>query len=155
MKIAVFSDSHGNTENMLTAIAGFSPDRIIHLGDVAPDADFIAAQYPELEMYSVRGNCDYFSTAPESQLIELAGVHIFLAHGHRHGVKTSLDSFLNSVYFSGSSLGLFGHTHRAMCRSFGAVQLFNPGSCGFGPSPTYGQIIIENGEAFCKIADIK
>ena len=155
MKIAVFSDSHGNTQNMLTAIADFAPDCIIHLGDVSPDADFIAAQYPQLEMYSVRGNCDYFSTAPESQLIELGAVRMFLAHGHRHGVKTSLDSFLNSVHFSGSALGLFGHTHRAMCRSFGTVQLFNPGSCGFGPSPTYGQIITENGEAFCKIVDIK
>lgn len=155
MKIAVFSDSHGCTENMLSAIDDFRPERIIHLGDVAPDADFIAAQYPQLEMYSVRGNCDYFSTAPESQLIELGGVRIFLAHGHRHSVKISLDSFLNSVCCSGSALGLFGHTHRAMCRAFGKVQLFNPGSCGPCPSPTYGQIIIENGEAFCKIVDIK
>lgn len=154
LKIAVFSDSHGNTKNMITAVEGFGPDCLIHLGDVAPDADFIAQQYPALPMYSVRGNCDYFSTAPESQLIELGGVRIFLAHGHRHGVKISLDSFLNSTCCSGSALGLFGHTHRAVCRSFGNVQLFNPGSCAAGPGPTYGQIVIENGMAFCKIVNI-
>lgn len=159
MKIAVFSDSHRNTGNMLTAIADFSPDCIIHLGDMSSDADFIASKYPRLTMYNVRGNCDFFSSAPlssapESQLIELGGVRIFMAHGHRHGVKTSLDSFLNSVCCSGSALGLFGHTHRATCRSFGSVQLFNPGSCGSGHSPTYGQLLIENGAAFCKIVDI-
>ena len=155
MKIAVFSDSHRNTENMLKAIEAFAPECIIHLGDVSPDADFVAAQYPGITMYNVRGNCDFFPTAPESQLIELGGVRIFMAHGHRHGVKTSLDSFLNSVCCSGSALGLFGHTHRAVCRSFGSVQLLNPGSCGMGPRPTYGQIIIENGAAFCKIVNIK
>lgn len=154
MKIAVFSDSHKNTQNMLTAIAGFAPDCIIHLGDVSPDADFVAAQFPRITMYNVRGNCDFFSDAPDSRLIELGGVRIFMAHGHRHGVKSSLDSFLNSVCCSGSALGLFGHTHRAVCRSFGSVQLFNPGSCGSGPRPTYGQIIIENGAAFCKIVDL-
>ena len=155
MKIAVFSDSHRNTENMLKAVDAFSPDCVIHLGDVSPDADLIAARYPRLTMYNVRGNCDFLPGAPESQLIELGGVRIFMAHGHRHGVKTSLDSFLNSVCCSGSALGLFGHTHRAVCRSFGSVQLFNPGSCGMGPGPTYGQILIENGTAFCKIVDIR
>ncbi len=155
MNIAVFSDSHRNTKNMITAIEDYKPDCIIHLGDLVPDADTISRIYPKLPMYSVRGNCDYDFTAQESQLIELGGVRIFLAHGHRHGVKISLDSFLNSTCCSGSALGLFGHTHHAICRSFGNVQLFNPGSCASGPRPTYGQVTIENGMAFCKIVDIR
>ena len=155
MNIAVFSDSHRNTKHMITAIEDYKPDCIIHLGDVAPDADFISRMYPAIPMYSVRGNCDFGATAPESLLIELGGVRMFLAHGHLHGVKMSLDSFLNSTCCSGSALGLFGHTHRATCRSFGNVQLFNPGSCAAGPDPTYGQITIENGTAFCKIVKIR
>ena len=155
MKIAVFSDSHGNVENMLAAVDDYRPDCIIHLGDKVEDADFIAAHCPRPAFHSVAGNCDYAPTVENAKLIELEGVRIFLAHGHRHGVKLGLDSFLNSVYCSGASLGLFGHTHVPLCREFGSIQLFNPGSCGSFGRPTYGQILIQNGSAFCKIVEIK
>lgn len=155
MKVAVFSDSHGNIEHMLTAIEDFSPDCVIHLGDVVRDADLISGHYPHLPLHSVSGNCDYAPTVPDSKLIELGGVRMFISHGHRHGVKLGLDSFLNSVYCSGAALGLFGHTHIPLCRDFGGIQLMNPGACGSCLRPTYGQILIENGAAFCKIVEIK
>lgn len=154
MKIAVFSDSHGNVENMFSAVESFSPNVIIHLGDKVEDADFIASRFPGLPFHSVAGNCDYAPAVPDSKLIEIDGVHIFLAHGHRHGVKLSLDSFLNSVYCSGAALGLFGHTHCALFREIGGIQLLNPGTCQSCSRPTYGQIIIKNHTPFCKIAEI-
>ena len=150
MKIAVFSDSHGNVENMISAIEDFRPDHVIHLGDKVEDADFIAGHYPLLPLLSVPGNCDYAPTMESSRLVELGGVRIFLAHGHRHGVKMELDAFANSVFCSGSQLGLYGHTHAAHLTELEGMQLFNPGACG-GYSPTYGQIIIENRKAVCTI----
>ena len=154
MKIAVFSDSHNYTENMLKAIESFKPDHIIHLGDKVEDADLVSEHYMYLPMLNVSGNCDYAPTVPDSRLVELGGVRIFMAHGHRHGVKLGLDAFLNSVCCSGAQLGLFGHTHIPLLREYDGIQLLNPGACGYS-RPTYGQIIIDNGKASCKIAAIE
>ena len=155
MKIAVFSDSHGNVEHMLSAIESYRPDTIIHLGDMVRDADVIAAHFPHKAFLNVAGNCDYAPTVEDSRLVELEGVRIFMAHGHRHAVKFGLDAFANSVYCSGAKLGLFGHTHRAVCHEVGGIVLFNPGSCGNGGRPTYGQIEVKNGEIRCKIVEIE
>lgn len=155
MKIAVFSDSHGNVDHMLSAIAAYRPDCIIHLGDMTGDADFIAAQFPHKAFLNVAGNCDFAPAVEGSRLVELEGVRIFMAHGHRHGVKFGLDAFANSVCCSGAKLGLFGHTHRAVHHQLKGIQLFNPGSCGSDGHPTYGQIEIKNGEAVCKIVEIE
>ena len=154
MKIAVFSDSHGNIENMRKAILSWQPDQLIHLGDCCADARAIAREFPLLPMANVRGNCDYGDTAPEDRLFDLEGLRFFIAHGHRHNVKMGLDSFGNSVCFSGSNIGLFGHTHRAQYIEFGGMVFMNPGSVGDRNRPTYGQIIIENGEFHCEIVDI-
>ena len=155
MKIAVFSDSHGKLEHMIAAIAAYGPDCIIHLGDKVDDADFIAAQFPHKAFLNVAGNCDYAPTVDDSKLVELEGVRVFMAHGHRHGVKLGLEAFANSVYCSGAKLGLFGHTHRSLHHDIGGITLLNPGSCGSGGRPTYGQIEIKNGEAHCKIVEIE
>ena len=38
-KILVLSDSHGNVNNMVTAVRNTHPDQIIHLGDCWVDAE--------------------------------------------------------------------------------------------------------------------
>ena len=154
MKLAVFSDSHGNIENMRRAILSWQPDYLIHLGDCCDDAQLIAREFPQLPMANVRGNCDPERSAPEDNIFQLEGLGFFLAHGHRHNVKMGLDSFGNSVYFSGSKIGLFGHTHRAQYVEVNGIILMNPGSIGDHHHPTYGQITLENGNFHCKIADI-
>ncbi len=154
MKLAVFSDSHNYIENMLKVMEDFKPDYIIHLGDKVEDADALSKHYMHLPLLSVSGNCDYAPTVPDNRLVELGGVRIFMAHGHRHGVKLGTDAFLNSVYCSGAQLGLFGHTHIPFHKDFDGLQLLNPGSCGY-MHPTYGQIIIENGIAKCQIVKIE
>lgn len=155
MRIAVFSDSHGVISGMVRAVEGYCPDSIIHLGDCVRDAQALAEYFPHIPMCSVSGNCDWASAAEDSLLAEFAGVRVFMAHGHRYGVKMGLESFLNSVSFSGARLGLFGHTHRALCREFAGITLLNPGSCGAGTPSTWAQIEIKNGEAFCRIAEIE
>lgn len=155
MLLAVFSDSHGNVENMISAVETYRPDQIIHLGDVMRDAEALARRFPALPVRILRGNCDWACDGGEdSALFELCGVRIFAAHGHNHGVKLGLDSFCNSVYFSGAQLGLYGHTHRPLWNSIRGMQILNPGSVGDYRSPTFGLISFENGQFECRILDI-
>ena len=70
MRILVFSDTHGNTEPMLAAVARHSPDMVLHLGDHARDAQELRERFPDLDVRSVRGNCDLLASAPVKQLLE-------------------------------------------------------------------------------------
>ena len=152
MKILVLSDSHGNEKNMLAAVARTAPGLIIHLGDCSRDADCLGKFYPNIPLWQVQGNCDFCSFAPESGLEEVDGVRIFFAHGHRHNVKLNMDSFCNSVCFSGAKLGLYGHTHQARWNSVGGMEFLNPGSIGDHRRPSYA--IVEttgNGQFSCRI----
>ena len=53
---------------------------------------------------------------------------LFMAHGHRFGVKQGLESFAQAACQAGASVGLFGHTHRPYAKQWGTVLLCNPGS---------------------------
>ena len=57
-KILVLSDSHGNVNNMVTAVRNTHPDQIIHLGDCWVDAEKLHQQFPMIMMEQVPGNCD-------------------------------------------------------------------------------------------------
>ena len=150
MKIAVFSDSHGSTEPMCIAIEHFQPDLILHLGDGARDVKQIEALYPLIPLRNVAGNCDFSSNnLPDSLELTLEDVKIFMSHGHRYGVKYGYDTFLNTVYCSGATLGLFGHTHIPFYQDYDGITLFNPGSCGYF-DPTYGELILEQGKVQCR-----
>lgn len=145
MRILVFSDTHGNTEPMLAAVARHSPDMVLHLGDHARDAQELRERFPDLDVRSVRGNCDLLASAPVKQLLEAEGLRLFLTHGHEYSVKYTLDSLLNAAHFAGAQLALFGHTHQAEYRNYGDLALLNPGSAGMGEQ-SCGVLTIEKGE---------
>lgn len=155
MKILVMSDSHGSTGNMLRAVEKTSPSLIIHLGDCVRDTDALEREYPAIPLYRVCGNCDFGSVMPESGLEEIDGVRVFFAHGHRHNVKLSMNSFCNSVHFSGAQLGLYGHTHRARWKQVGSIEILNPGSIGDHLHPTYAVIETNNGTFSCRTYDLE
>ena len=156
MLLAVFSDSHGNTERMIAAIERHSPDCVAFLGDVVKDIAVVRARFPDLPIHAVRGNCDGPAPGwPDSDLFELGGVRIFCAHGHNHNVNWGLDQFGTSVLCSGSALGLYGHTHRALYQEVGGIQILNPGTIGDALHPSYALVEIENGAAHCRILDYK
>ena len=61
MKILVFSDSHGNEDNMVRAVERERPstlDAIVHLGDGWRDAEALHRLYPRIPLEQVPGNCD-------------------------------------------------------------------------------------------------
>ena len=95
MKAAVFSDTHSNTALMVEAVARCRPDLIIHLGDHSRDTAILREKFPEIPLYSVRGNCDISSDAPDTDIVPLGPVKAFICHGHTYGVEYGrLDSLV-------------------------------------------------------------
>ncbi len=153
MLLAVFSDSHGTARHMEAAVAEYRPDIVIFLGDGVRDAERVRSKNPDTRFVILRGNCDRDPFYEDSALLTLEGVGIFAAHGHTHGVKYGLDKFCTSVKCSGSSLGLYGHTHRPLWQELYGLQIVNPGSIGSAQHPTFALIRLENGRADCRILD--
>lgn len=155
MKLAVFSDTHGHTDGMLHAIGKIHPDAVFHLGDYERDTRCIREAFPELLLCSVSGNCDARPQNPDTAMFELGGVRVFASHGHRYGVKFSLDALLNAGYFSDSGLILFGHTHEAMHEEIAGTHILNPGSAGMGARCTYGLVTLQDGKIMsCSIQPV-
>lgn len=153
MRIAVFTDSHGDVKPMIAVIQRENPDLVLHLGDHARDAEDLRREFPTADIRYVRGNCDYGSDAPETLTPIAEGVRIFMTHGHRYNVKYTLASLANAAHFSGARLALFGHTHAGEYTQMGDVTLFNPGAAGAG-GHHWGLVTVE-GETFkCEIKDL-
>ena len=82
LKAAVFSDTHSNTALMAEAVRRCRPDVIIHLGDHDRDTEVLLREFPEIPLYSVCGNCDLASAAPNAEVVPLGPVKAYLTHGH-------------------------------------------------------------------------
>lgn len=87
MKVLVFSDSHGNETNMITAIEQETPDMVLHLGDCWEDVQELRWIYPELAIEQVPGNCDDVPLEELERVIQVAGYRLAFCHGHSRGVK--------------------------------------------------------------------
>lgn len=143
MKILVFSDSHGNTTNMIAAIEQEEPERVLHLGDYWPDVEELRWMYPELPIEQVPGNCDY-SLEPPERTIEIEGYRLTLCHGHTRNVKRTHRNIICLGEETGADFVLYGHTHQAYWEKYGSLHLMNPGSIGRGQA-SYGVLYLEPG----------
>ena len=142
MILAVFSDTHGNTAGMLSAVRRMRPDVLVHLGDNLRDSAELAREFPELPLHAVPGNCDFARREPDTDTFMAGLVTVFATHGHRYSVKYGLDSLLNAAHFSGAGLVLYGHTHIARIDYYGGMTVVNPGTSGLGPQPSFSLIEI-------------
>lgn len=156
MKIAVFSDSHGRISPMLYAVETFCPDMILFLGDGAADIVKIKKQFPQIPLKAVRGNCDIISSLPETKLVSVDRVTIFMTHGHLYGVKTGiLYNLAQEADKAGASLALYGHTHLAKLDNIGTVTTLNPGSCGNRTAPSFAEVVTDGAGGFtCNIINL-
>ena len=154
MKFCVFSDSHNHTEHMLLALGQEQPDAMLFLGDGERDLKAVYKRFPELPVYAVQGNCDYFSDLPQWLTCELDGVPALFTHGHLFGVKRGLEELCDAAKSVGARIVLFGHTHEAYLREDGELTILNPGSIGDYGENTYGVIETENGSFTARIEEI-
>ena len=157
MKVAVFSDTHGNTAKMVEAVRSNSPDLILHLGDLERDTEILRRSFPQIPLYNVCGNCDIAPQAPDRLVVELGPVKAFLTHGHLYsGIRYDrLDSLVYAAQEAGAQLARFGHTHQAAYEEMGGVKLVNPGTAGVGYKLTWAWIqIFDNGGIACEIRNL-
>lgn len=136
---------------MERAVFDETPDRIIHLGDVARDAQKLREMFPRIPMTSVPGNCDHDPVTPPVQTETFGGVRFLITHGHTLGVKFSALNLTLAALEAGAQVALYGHTHRAALDEHGSVTILNPGAAG-GASPSYGVVEIGADKAIsCRI----
>jgi hypothetical protein len=144
LKLIIFSDSHGETDNMYLAVKAEKPDAIIHLGDY--DSDCKVFREFTIPLYSVRGNCDWGSDNLVTMDLNFDGKRIFLTHGHTYHVKESYDYIINAAMLMEADVVLFGHTHIPYYDERDGLYVINPGSAGRGAYKGYGVLTIENGK---------
>lgn len=145
MKIIVLSDSHGNTDNLLSAVAVTGPDMILHLGDYESDCLVLRKSFPSIPLYAVKGNCDITSSEETVRDIFCSGKHIYMCHGHTYNVKMGLYSLINGGMANRADIVLFGHTHKPYYNIVENMHIINPGTIGYA-GKTYGVINIKSGK---------
>lgn len=129
MKIIVVSDSHNNLRALSHVLCDYHADMYIHLGDGERELDTICRQYPEKNVYHVKGNCDLMSFSDSELLIAPDDKNvIFAVHGHMHNVKYSLETLKATARNKGANIVLYGHTHARHNEYDNGMYIINPGS---------------------------
>jgi len=138
MKILVLSDSHGNLNNVKTAVDkyGSNADIIVHCGDgTRGEAVWLQENCKNSMVVCVKGNCDFGSWLNSEEYISIDGVKIMITHSHLYNTKFTLANLSYKAEEAGCQLVLFGHTHIATDTTMGNVRMVNPGAAsGYGAS---------------------
>ena len=109
------------------------PDAIVHLGDYYDDGVQMQEEYPRIPVHQVMGNCDKYRAPVSAREIlnyDVCGISLYMTHGHRHYVKSSLGVLLADARAAKAQAVLFGHTHQAVCYREDDLWILNPGACG-------------------------
>lgn len=148
MKIAVFSDTHGNTEKMRNIVRTVNPDIIMHLGDHDKDTKMLKQEFSNIPVYSVCGNCDYGSQEPSEGILTFGKVNVFATHGHLYNVRDELDSLVYTAKKKNCQIALYGHTHIPDCQVIDGITVVNPGTAGMGWELTWALITLLDDGSF-------
>jgi putative phosphoesterase len=124
MKLILISDSHGNKEGIDKIFSQLDFDYLFFMGDGLSDlGTYINLEY----VYAVSGNCDFFSRVDNEKCLELGEYKIFMTHGNKYGVKSSLNHLIERGDEVGANLVFYGHTHRQNIEYINNVYYINPG----------------------------
>ena len=136
MILGVVSDTHGQVEfarEAVRALEPFSPDLLIHCGDIGSPA--IPAVFDQWETHYVFGNVDYDTLRLEAAIraaggtchgqfgeLDLAGRRVAFLHSH-DGQRFRAACLANEW-----DLICYGHTHVAERHRQGKTLVLNPGA---------------------------
>ncbi len=154
MRILVLSDTHRHLEPMRRAVAqAGAVDYIFHLGDHLADAAQMA-NYSDVPVLSVKGNCDYAGEAQREVYLE--GQKMILTHGHQFAVKYSLNRLGYYAQEQQADAVLFGHTHVPCMEYVQGRLLYNPGSLGEprGRKATFGLLMVTKEGIYPKTVEL-
>jgi hypothetical protein len=160
MRIIVISDTHGDYFNLESIIMrNTDADWIFHLGDGERELDRFVESHPVIapKIIHVAGNCDYDSLSPDIFTLPAIEHKILATHGHKYGVRSSLEHLKYVARENDCDIILFGHTHQRFQAYEDGVWLFNPGSASCprdGSKPSFGNIDISEYGVLMNIADV-
>lgn len=125
-KILVVSDSHGLTKELeeIKKRHQQEVDLMIHCGD----SQLMADDKTMAGFVAVRGNCDFDARIPNERLEQIAGRKIYVTHGHKYSVKSSLMSLNYRAREAEADIVCFGHSHVLGAEVIDGVLFLNPGS---------------------------
>ena len=156
MRIIVISDTHGRENRVRDIIADQGEaEALICLGDGVERVEQVMQEYPHINFFAVRGNCDTNSLHRDFDIIKISGKELLIAHGHTYKVKFGLENYICTARNLGVDIALYGHTHRANNTYLDGLYLLNPGSLALGnPYNSYATIDIVKGQIFQNIIRI-
>lgn len=127
-KILVISDTHGLVLPLKEIFDKHTDvTEIFHCGD----SELMNFDPILKKVHIVRGNCDYDRTLPNDLFIKVGQHKIYMAHGHMHSVKSSLDKLQKHAKDMGAEIALYGHSHIAKANMMDGVLMVNPGSLAY------------------------
>lgn len=148
--IVILSDSHGSRSAFKSLEVVLKEcDYIFHLGDYSSDGAYLKSLYPDKTVV-INGNCELRSVGLDEACIEVEGVKIFLCHGHKYSVKTTLLPLAKRAKELACTLAAYGHTHTPAEDEIDGVTLFNPGSVSDFGAKSYGYAVISGQRAIVK-----
>jgi putative phosphoesterase len=126
MKVLIVSDSHGLTKELEKLIEKHhgEVETFIHCGDSELDPNDPAINHFTV----VRGNCDFDERFPEDVIKKIGDQTIFITHGHRYSVKSSLMGLSYKAREVKADIACFGHSHQLGAEMVHGTLFINPGS---------------------------
>ena len=150
MIVGVISDTHGLLRpEAVAALQG--SEHIIHAGDIGAE-DIIPVLQEIAPVTAIRGNVDqepWCSRFPETEVVELAGVSIYIIHD-----VNALDLHPQAAGFK---VVISGHSHKPKQEIKDGVLYFNPGSAGprrFKLPISIGRLEITDGLVRAEVIEI-
>lgn len=157
MRIVVVSDTHGALSAFERVIVQQPrAELFIHLGDNERDVDNVKAVFPDKQILSVSGNCDFGSITPPEGETVVCGKRIFYTHGHTYHVKYGYSSVIGEARRRQADILLFGHTHLSFTSYEDGLYIMNPGSLGHprDGGPSYGIIDITKSGIVLNVVEV-
>ncbi len=149
--MVLLSDSHGHASGVRALSRIFAEnDYVVHLGDGSSDMRPFSAP----NVYVMKGNCDFSFGLPE-KVLNIEGVSVLCCHGHRYGVKSSLDRLVAHARELGCTVALYGHTHRAAIEEREGVLCVNPGALASFSEPSYAYLVFHNGKVVPTVVPVQ
>jgi len=154
-KVLIVSDSHGLTTELakIKEKHANEVDLMIHCGDSE-----LSAIEPCIEGYLVvRGNCDFEGNFPEDLIEDVAGFRLYITHGHRYSVKSTLLNLSYRAREQKANIVCFGHSHSLGAEVIDQTLFINPGSIRLPRGrveKTYVILEIESGTMILKVYDL-
>lgn len=126
MKALVVSDNHGDRQILSQIVNKWQGqvDLMIHCGDSEIDSTD-----PLMKNFvGVAGNNDWHLGYPGDLVIEKAGQHFFITHGHHYRVNFTMTPLMLKGASTGADVICYGHTHQLWATVDHGMLVVNPGS---------------------------